>query len=129
MAKSRCAVDRKLDNMARHATVWLVLAAACVLFALIVIPARRSGPPDEAGLHRAEVWLRDVRDISSRDQRWDFIRWYSYSKIGSAYVVFEGGVETEAALADFRQVVEQSKPPVPLSWHVRILTNGFSQSR
>jgi hypothetical protein len=115
--------------MTRSMTIGLVIAAACVLCALLVIPAGRRGPPDEAGLHRAEVWLRDVRDISARDQRWDFIRWYSYSKIGSAYVVFEGGVETEGALADFRQAVEQSKPPVPLSWHVRVLTNGFSQSR
>ena len=76
--------------MTRPMTIGLVVTAACVLFALVVIPARRNGPPDEAGLRRAEVWLRDVRDISSRDQRWDFIRWYSYSKIGSAYVVFEG---------------------------------------
>ncbi len=115
--------------MRRFLIIGLVAAGVFALAALLVVPSGRSGPPDEAGLRRAEVWLRDVRDISARDHRWDFIRWYSYSKIGSAYVVFDGGAETEGALADFRQAVEQSKPPVPLSWHVRVLTNGFSQSR
>jgi hypothetical protein len=82
-----------------------------------------------AVLGRAEGWLRGVRDIAARDHRWDFIRWYSYSKVGYAYVVFEGGVQEEAALADFRRAVEQTKPPVPLSWHVRVMTNGWSQPR
>ncbi|HRZ36689.1 MAG TPA: hypothetical protein P5534_10015 [Candidatus Paceibacterota bacterium] len=116
--------------MARATSIGISVLAAGVLMAiaLIVIPKRQGGPPDEAGLRRAEVWLRDVRDIAARDNRWDFIRWYSYSKIGSAYVVFEGGVLQESALADFRRLVEESQPPVPLSWHVRVLTNGWSLS-
>lgn len=109
--------------------LWSLVAGVVLLIALVLIPSRRGGPPDEAGLRRAEVWLRDVRDIAARDQRWDFIRWYSYSKIGSAYVVFEGGVQDDEALTDFRRVVEQSEPPVPLSWHVRVVTNGWSQSQ
>jgi hypothetical protein len=108
--------------------IWGAVVVACLLFVLMTIPARRSGPPDEAGLRRAEVWLRDVRDIAARDDRWNFIRWYSYSKIGHAYVVFEGGVHDETALVDFGRVVEQSEPPVPLSWHVRVMTNVWTQS-
>ena len=103
--------------------------AAIALFAALVLPDLLSGPPDKAGLRRAEIWLRNVRDIAGRDHRWDFIRWYSYSKVGYAYVVFEGGVGTDRALGAFKQAVEQSDPPVPLFWNVRILTNGFSQSQ
>jgi hypothetical protein len=118
-----------LENMTRRATFWILIGTASLLFAIFVIHDRWSGPPDQAGLRRAEIWLRDVRDIAGRDHRWDFIRWYSYSKVGYAYVVFEGGVETDGALGAFRQAVEDSGPPVPLCWNVRVLTNGFSQLR
>jgi len=110
-------------------TIWAAGAIVAVVIAMVLLPSRGSRPADEAGLRRAEVWLRDVRDIAARDDRWDFIRWYSYSKVGYAYVVFEGGVHGEEALGAFRDAVEKSKPPVPLSWHVRVLTNGWSQSQ
>jgi len=118
-----------LGSMTRRITLWIVFVTAALLFAIFVIPDFYGGPPDQAGLRRAEIWLRNVRDISGRDHRWDFIRWYSYSKIGSAYVVFEGGVESDSALGAFQRAVEQSEPPVPLVWNVRVFTNGFSLSR
>jgi hypothetical protein len=115
--------------MARRATLWISLIGTCLITATLVINSLSGGPPDRAGLRRAEIWLREVRDIATRDSHWDFIRWYSYSKIGSAYVVFEGGVESDGTLELFRQAVERSKPPVPLFWNVRVFTNGFSLSR
>jgi hypothetical protein len=108
--------------------IWILVANLLLVVGAVVIPARFSEPPDEPGLRRAEVWLRDVRDIAASDNRWDFIRWYSYSKLGYAYVVFDGGVLQKSALDDFRRAVEQSHPPVPLSWHVQVLTNGWSRS-
>lgn len=110
------------------ARTWIIIIACLMIPSfLVVIRQGGSGPPDEAALRRAEIWLRDVRDLSSNHPQWDFIRWYSYSKIGSAYVVFEGGVEKERDLEAFQRAVEQASPPVPLVWNVRVITNGWNR--
>ena len=107
----------------------IAFMVTALLVAIFAINYLSDGPPDKAGMRRAEIWLRDVRDISGRDHRWDFIRWYSYSKVGYAYVVFEGGVESQDALGTFKRAVEASTPPVPLDWNVRVFTNGITTGR
>jgi uncharacterized protein (TIGR03067 family) len=69
-----------------------------------------------------EAHLEQVRQLIHGDPRFSALHPYLQQK-GGLRVGIEGSVKTESDLADFRQLVEETNPPKPVYWKVRITSD------
>lgn len=69
-----------------------------------------------------ESHLERVRSIVHQDQRYGAVHPYLHCGAGGKIlgVGLEGSVKTEADLADLRRLVEETNPPEPVQWAVRV---------
>jgi hypothetical protein len=117
-------------QLKRQAGVLVKIAVGVVVFLVVFWVAfgftregRRVARIDAARKHAVIV-----SQLLSKDKRFEAVRvseWYK----GDGFFLVRGYVDSEADLLDLKSVVEQSKPPAPISWQVQIVgdTNGVAK--